>query len=153
MNDIDEYWMGYALKAAIDALDYDEVPVGAVLVQNENIIASANNSPISLVDPSAHAEILVLRKAAQKLNNYRLPNTTLYVTLEPCMMCAGAMMHARIERLVFAAYDEKTGVAGGCFDWLQDKRHLHKIKVDGGVLRQECSELLQSFFKSKRLKN
>ena len=145
--------MQRALEAAHKAAASDEVPVGAVLIKDNEIISAASNSPIGLKDPSAHAEILVLRKAAEKLNNYRLPNTTLYVTLEPCMMCAGAMLHARVERLVFGAFDPKTGVAGGCFDWLQDEKHLHKIKVQGGILQEDCSELLQSFFKQKRLKN
>jgi tRNA(adenine34) deaminase len=148
----DERWMREALHAAHEALNNDEVPVGAVLVRNNELIAVSGNSPISLNDPSAHAEILALRAAAQKLTNYRLPGTTLYVTLEPCMMCAGALLHARVERLVFGAYDPKTGVAGGCFDWLQDERHVHKINVHGGVLKQESGELLQDFFKSKRMK-
>lgn len=148
----DEHWMSKALDAAQRAMIDDEVPVGAVLVKGKELIAVACNRPISLSDPSAHAEIQVLREAAKKLNNYRLPNTTLYVTLEPCMMCAGAMLHARVARLVFGASDTKTGVAGGCFNWLQDKRHLHKIEVQGGVLSQECSKLLQDFFKSKRIK-
>ena len=146
----DEHWMRHALAAAKQAQQLDEVPVGAVLVIDNELIASANNSPISLNDPTAHAEVCVLRKAAQQMNNYRLPGSTLYVTLEPCMMCAGAMLHARVNRLVFGAYDEKTGVAGGCFNWLQDEKHMHKVIVRGGVLQQECAQLLQSFFKSKR---
>lgn len=146
----DEYWMHRALEAAITAQQLDEVPVGAVLVLNDELIAQANNSPISLVDPTAHAEILVLRKAAQTLNNYRLPGATLYVTLEPCMMCAGAMLHARISRLVFAAHDPKTGAVGGCFDWLQNEKHLHKIEVTSGVLQQQCADLIKTFFKAKR---
>lgn len=148
----DEYWMQLALTAAKQAQQDDEVPVGAVLVIDNELIASANNSPISLNDPTAHAEVQVLRKAATKLQNYRLPGATLFVTLEPCMMCAGAMLHARVERLVFGAYDEKTGVAGSCFNWIQDERQLHKISVTGGVLKQECAELLTSFFKAKRMK-
>ena len=144
--------MRQALAAANSAWNNDEVPVGAVLVRGEELITTAYNNPIGLSDPSAHAEILVLRNAAKILNNYRLPNTTLYVTLEPCMMCAGALLHARVERLVFGAYDSKTGVAGGCFNWLQDDRHLHKINVVGGILKEECGELLQRFFKSRRLK-
>ena len=146
----DEYWMQQALAAAKHAQRQDEVPVGAVLVRDNEIVASASNSPISLNDPSAHAEVLVLRKAAQQLNNYRLPDSTLYVTLEPCMMCAGAMLHARVKRLVFGAYDPKTGVAGSCFNWLQHEKHLHKITVVGGVLEQQCAHLLQDFFKGKR---
>ena len=148
----DYHWMREALHAAHEALNKDEVPVGAVLVRDNELVVDSSNSPISLNDPSAHAEILALRAAAQKLNNYRLPGTTLYVTLEPCMMCAGAMLHARVKRLVFGAVDVKTGVAGGCFNWLQDKKQLHKIEVHGGVLSHECSKLLQDFFKSKRIK-
>ena len=147
----DEYWMQQALAAAHEAEKNDEVPVGAVLVNNNELISTASNSPISLNDPSAHAEVLAIRKAAQALNNYRMPGVTLYVTLEPCMMCAGAMLHARIERLVFGAYDEKTGVAGSCCDWIIDDMQTHKIKVQGGVLKQECGALLQNFFKRKRL--
>ncbi len=147
----DEYWMRQALDAALVAEKNNEVPVGAVLVKDNQLISTANNSPISLNDPCAHAEVLAIRNAAQSVDNYRLPGTTLYVTLEPCMMCAGAMMHARIEKLVFGAYDEKTGVAGSCFNWIGDEKQLHKIKVQGGVLEEDCRELLQNFFRQKRL--
>lgn len=142
--------MQKALNAAYEAEKNDEVPVGAVLVKENRLVASAYNTPISLSDPSAHAEIQVMRKSAQLLNNYRLPGTTLYVTLEPCMMCAGAMLHARISRLVFGAYDEKTGVAGSCFDWIKHEKQLHKIDVQGGILEEDCRVLLQNFFKHKR---
>lgn len=148
----DEYWMREALNAAHQAQCNDEVPVGAVLVKGDEIIACASNSPISSNDPSAHAEMHVIRKAALSLNNYRIPGTTLYVTLEPCMMCAGAMLHARVQRLVFGAYDPKTGVAGSCFDWIQDQKHTHKIEVCGGILENDCAKLLQSFFQKKRKK-
>ena len=147
----DEYWMRQALDAALVAEQSDEVPVGAVLVKDNQLISTASNSPISFSDPSAHAEVLAIRKAARSLSNYRLPGTTLYVTLEPCMMCAGALLHARVERLVFGAYDEKTGVAGSCFNWINDEKQLHKIKVSGGVLEGECRSLLQNFFQQKRL--
>ena len=147
----DEYWMRLALDAALVAGKNNEVPVGAILVKDNQLVSTANNSPISLNDPCAHAEVLAIRNAALSLDNYRLPGTTLYVTLEPCMMCAGAMLHARIERLVFGAYDEKTGVAGSCFDWINDEKQLHKIKVQGGVLENDCRVLLQNFFKQKRL--
>lgn len=147
----DEHWMRFALDAALVAEKNNEVPVGAILVKDNQLLSSANNSPISLNDPCAHAEVLAIRNAGLSLNNYRLPGTTLYVTLEPCMMCAGAMLHARIERLVFGAYDEKTGVAGSCFDWINDEKQLHKIKVQGGVLERDCRALLQNFFKKKRL--
>ena len=135
--------MQQALQAAKQAEQLGEVPVGAVLVQNNQLIASATNSSICTNDPSAHAEIVLLRTAANASGNYRLEDTTLYVTLEPCMMCAGALLHARIKRLVFGAYDFKAGVAGGCFDWLMHAKHTHKIKVNGGVLEEECSSLLK----------
>tara|TARA_R110002049_G_scaffold182042_1_gene349735 strand:+ start:9551 stop:10030 length:480 start_codon:yes stop_codon:yes gene_type:complete len=147
----DEFWMRQALDAAIVAEKNNEVPVGAILVKNNQLLSTGNNSPISLNDPSAHAEVLAIRNAALKMDNYRLPGTTLYVTLEPCMMCAGTMLHARIERLVFGAYDEKTGVAGSCFDWINNEKQLHKIKVQGGVLEKECRELLQNFFRQRRM--
>ncbi len=146
----DEYWMHQALDAALVAEKNNEVPVGAILVKDNQLISTAHNSPISSTDPCAHAEVLAIRHAALILDNYRLPGATLYVTLEPCMMCAGAMLHARIERLVFGAYDEKTGVAGSCFDWIDDVKQLHKIKVQGGVLEHDCRVLLQNFFKQKR---
>lgn len=146
----DEHWMQHAISAAKDAQEIDEVPVGAVLVIDDQLIASAHNSPISTSDPTAHAEVQVLRKASSQQKNYRLPGSILYVTLEPCMMCAGAMLHARVERLVFGAYDEKTGVAGSRFNWLQDDKHLHKLTVTGGILQDECASLLSNFFKAKR---
>lgn len=146
----DEHWMQVAVHAAQTAADNNEVPVGAVLVKNNEAIAIANNSPIARTDPTAHAEIIALREAAKIINNYRLIDTELFVTLEPCMMCAGAMLHARIKRLVFGASDPKTGVAGGCFDWLVHDKHTHKIAVTGGVMQEQCSALLTNFFKAKR---
>jgi len=115
-SSVDEKWMALAIEQAKLAEKINEVPVGAVLVQDNQLIASAHNQPISNNDPTAHAEIQLLRAAGKKLNNYRLPNTTLYVTLEPCTMCLGAMIHARISRIVFGAYDQKTGVCGSCQD-------------------------------------
>ena len=144
--------MRQAIAAARQAKQADEVPVGAVLVKDNQLIAASANSPIACSDPTAHADILVLRQAAQLINNYRLPATTLYVTLEPCMMCAGAILHARIERLVFGAYDEKNAVVAGCVDWLSHQKHTHKIKIQGGLLEPECRQLLQAFCKEKRLK-
>ena len=146
----DEYWMREALELAQSAVQEDEVPVGALLIQNNVVIASATNKCIQLNDPSAHAEMLAMRAAAQKLNNYRLNDTTLYVTLEPCMMCAGAMLHARIEKVVFGAFDLKTGVAGGCFDWLMHEKHMHKLTIKGGILEEECGALIRKFFADKR---
>ena len=115
-SSVDEKWMALAIEQAKLAEKIDEVPVGAVLVQDNQLIVSAHNQPISNNDPTAHAEIQLLRKAGKELNNYRLPNTTLYATLEPRTMCLGAMIHARISRIVFGAYDEKTGVCGSCQD-------------------------------------
>lgn len=149
-TELDRYWLRLALQAADEAQLRGEVPVGALLVKDNKLIAQSSNSSIEHNDPTAHAEMLVMREAAQLLNNYRLTGTTLYVTLEPCMMCAGAMLHARIKRLVFGAYDPKTGAAGGCFNWLLDERHLHKIDVTGGVMQDQCGQILKSFFKRRR---
>jgi len=149
---IDEKWMALAIEQAKLAEKIDEVPVGAVLVQDDQLIAEAHNQPISTNDPTAHAEIQLLRKAGKELNNYRLPNTTLYATLEPCTMCLGAMIHARISRIVFGAYDEKTGVCGSCMDLSSSKCFNHQVEVQGGVLKDECIVLLQRFFKDRRKK-
>jgi len=152
MNSLDEKWMKLALEQARLAQAMDEVPVGAVLVQDDQLIASAHNQPISNNDPTAHAEIQLLRAAGKQLNNYRLPNTTLYVTLEPCTMCLGAMIHARVSRVVFGAYDEKTGVCGSCQDLSTSECFNHSIDTKGGVLADECKQLLQQFFKKRRIK-
>ena len=144
--------MELAIQQARIAEKIDEVPVGAVLVQDDQLITSAHNQPITNNDPTAHAEIQLLRKAGEKLNNYRLPNTTLYVTLEPCTMCLGAMIHARISRVVFGAYDEKTGVCGSCQDLSTSEGFNHAIEIQGGVLADECKNLLQNFFKNRRNK-
>ena len=142
--------MRQALIAANQAAQIDEVPVGAAIVCQGELVTCTNNQPISTCDPCAHAEILALRAAASLQNNYRLEDATLYVTLEPCMMCAGAMLHARVKRLVFGAYDFKAGVVGGCFDWLMHEKQLHKIQVQGGILEEECSAVLKEFFANKR---
>jgi len=147
---IDENWMALAIEQAKLAEKIGEVPVGAVLVHDDQLIASAHNQPISNNDPTAHAEIQLLRKAGKELNNYRLPNTTLYVTLEPCTMCLGAMIHARISKVVFGAFDEKTGVCGSCDDLSSSNCFNHSIKISGGILANDCKELLQQFFKRKR---
>ncbi len=146
----DKKWMALALEQAKLAQKSAEVPVGAVLIQDDKLVASAYNQPISSNNPIAHAEIQLLRKAGAQLNNYRLPNTTLYVTLEPCTMCLGAMVHARISCLVFGAYDEKTGVCGSCIDLTNSPCFNHKIEVRGGVLLDNCQQLLQQFFKERR---
>ena len=148
----DEKWMRCAIIEANIAKDKGEVPVGSIIIQNNQIIAKAHNCPISKNDPTAHAEIEVLRKAGEILQNYRLPKTTLYVTLEPCSMCLGAIINARVERVVFGASDPKTGVCGSCIDLNKENFFNHKISITGGVLDKECSELLRLFFKSKRLK-
>ena len=152
MLNSDENWMRYALQLAQQAALQGDVPVGAVLVQDDNILGEGWNQPISLNDPSAHAEMLAMRTAGQTTANYRLPNTTLYVTLEPCCMCAGAMIHARIARVVFGAYDPKTGAAGSLFSVLNDPRHNHQVQISGGVLAEECAELLRTFFRERRLR-
>jgi tRNA(adenine34) deaminase len=146
----DEYWMELALQQARDAAGQGEVPVGAVLVEKGRLLAVAGNSPIRLADPSAHAEILAIRGAALLLQNYRLPETTIYVTLEPCIMCMGALIQARISRLVYGAADPKTGAAISLYTVGNDPRLNHTIAVTGGVLAEQCGELLKTFFKEKR---
>ena len=146
----DEKWMQIAIKEAKLAMRENEIPVGSVLVQNEKIIAQAHNQPIKNNDPTAHAEIQLLRKAGKKQKNYRLGGSTLYVTLEPCAMCFGAMIHARIERIVFGALDPKTGVCGSCINLNKENFFNHKISITGGVLDKQSSDLLRLFFKSKR---
>jgi tRNA(adenine34) deaminase len=152
MSKTHEKWMKLALEQARLAQAMSEVPVGAVLVQDDQLIASAHNQPIYSNDPTAHAEIQLLRAAGKRLNNYRFPDTTLYVTLEPCTMCLGAMMHARVSRIVFGAYDQKTGVCGSCQDLSTSKCFNHSIETEGGMLADECKQLLQKFFKKRRKK-
>jgi tRNA(adenine34) deaminase len=124
--------------------------VGAVLVRDGAVVSTAFNQPITLHDPSAHAEMLALRAAAKTEENYRLPGSTLYVTLEPCVMCAGAMLHARVDRVVYGAPDPKTGAAGSVLDVFSSKQINHQTKVEGGVMGEECGQLLRSFFKERR---
>ena len=147
----DEYWLQYTLQLAERAYQQGEVPVGAVLVRDNQILGEGWNQSISQHDATAHAEIMALRAAGVAAGNYRLPNTSLYVTLEPCVMCAGALLHARVERVVFGAYDLKTGAAGSVFDVLLDARHNHQVQLTGGVLQQACVAQLQAFFKERRL--
>lgn len=147
---LDEYWMSQALLQAQEAARTGEIPVGAVLVDGSGLLAAAGNSPISRKDPTAHAEILVMRSAAIQLNNYRLPGTTLYVTLEPCLMCMGALVHARIGRLVYGASDPKTGAAGSVYRIGSDGCLNHNVDICGGILAQRCGDLLKSFFASRR---
>jgi tRNA(adenine34) deaminase len=149
--DRDEEFMRLALAEAEKALQAGEVPVGAVVVRGGEVIASAHNGPVGLKDPSAHAEILALRRAAAAEGNYRLAGTTLYVTIEPCLMCAGALIHARVSRLVFGATDPKGGAVVSLYGVLQDGRLNHRVEATGGVLREACSEILSRFFREKRL--
>ena len=128
----------------------NEIPVGAVLVQNDILIAQAHNQPINKNDPTAHAEIQVLRKAGNQQKNYRLVGSTLYVTLEPCAMCFGAIIHARIEMLVFGAYDKNTGTCGSVMNLNNAKIFNHKIKISGGILENDCSKILKYFFQNRR---
>ena len=142
--------MQQALEQAGLAALAGEVPVGAVIVRNGEVVARAFNQPITKHDPSAHAEMLALRQAALSAENYRLPSTTLYVTLEPCTMCAGALLHARVDRIVYGAADPKTGAAGSVLDVFSSKQINHQTVVEGGVMAQECGQLLRNFFKERR---
>ncbi|MBA4421480.1 MAG: tRNA adenosine(34) deaminase TadA [Syntrophus sp. (in: bacteria)] len=147
----DEKWMRLALEEAFLARESEEVPVGAVIVRGEELLAQAHNSPITLNDPSAHAEILAIRRAAALLGNYRLAGTTLYVTLEPCLMCAGAILHARIGRVVFGAADPKGGAVVSLYRLFDDRRLNHAVEVTEGAHREACVEILSGFFRAKRL--
>jgi len=146
----DEYWMRYALQLALRAREQGEVPVGAVLVQGDQVIGEGWNRPIGQCDPTAHAEIMALRQGGKVLDNYRLLNSTLYVTLEPCVMCAGAMVHSRITRLVYGANDLKTGAAGSLLDVLGHPGMNHQIEIASGVLAEECAGMLSDFFRARR---
>ena len=149
MNE-NEKWMSLALEQARKAEEEDEVPVGAILVKDGLLIAKAHNQPISTNDPTAHAEIQLLRAAGKKLKNYRLTGTSLYVTLEPCAMCLGAIMHARVEQVIFGAYDSKTGACGSSENLINAKCFNHKINLASGVMENECRQLLKNFFNSRR---
>lgn len=149
-SESDTAFMQEALALARQAEQQDEVPVGAVLVKDGAIIGRGYNRTIMDHDPSAHAEMVALRDAGLNQNNYRLPDTTLYVTLEPCVMCAGAIIHARVARVVYAATDPKTGADGSQFDVLQSSLHNHRVKVDKGILADDSAALLQAFFRQRR---
>jgi tRNA(adenine34) deaminase len=142
--------MRRALELARRAQSDGEVPVGAVVVLNDDIIGEGWNCPIGTSDPTAHAEIMALRAASRRQKNYRMPGAVLYVTLEPCVMCVGAIIHARIERVVYGAPDPKTGAAGSVFPLLDSDRFNHRVQVVGGVLAEECGTLLRNFFQSRR---
>ena len=148
--ELDRQFMQQALDQAKLAAMAGDVPVGAVLVRDGKIISRGFNQPISNSDPSAHAEMMALRAAAHIESNYRLPGTTLYVTLEPCIMCAGAMLHARVERVVFGATDPKTGAAGSVLNVFSEKQINHQTQVEGGIMSDECGQILRDFFKGRR---
>jgi tRNA(adenine34) deaminase len=147
----DSRWMAHALELARHAeVREGEVPVGAVLVLDGKAVGEGWNRNIAASDPTAHAEILALRDAGRRVGNYRFPGAELYVTLEPCVMCAGAIVHARIARVIFGARDPKTGAAGSVFDLLQHERHNHRVEVLEGVLGEEAGQLLKEFFRARR---
>lgn len=145
-----EHWMHEALKLANEAQKQGEVPVGALVVIENQVVGKGFNSPISRCDPSAHAEIQAIRDAAIHLGNYRLPGSTLYVTLEPCTMCVGALVHARIATLVYGAKEHRTGAVESQLQLLEAAAHNHRVEAIGGVLEPECRELLQAFFRARR---
>ena len=145
--------MAHALKLAERSHEEGEVPVGAVIVKDHKLIAEGWNQPIADHDATAHAEIMVIRAAGKALNNYRLPDTTLYVTLEPCTMCAGAIIHARIKRVVFGAPDPRTGTAGSAIDLFSQDYHNHRVDVVGGVMQDTCGQILKGFFRERRNSN
>ncbi len=147
---VDAEFMGLALDEARRAAEEDEVPVGAVVVLDGTVIGRGRHAPIALSDPTAHAEMLALREAARKQGNYRLARAILYVTVEPCVMCCGAALHARLGRLVFGAPDPKAGAARSLYRLLEDPRMNHEVAVTGGVRSEECASLLREFFRSKR---
>ncbi|QWD91327.1 tRNA adenosine(34) deaminase TadA [Polynucleobacter sp. MWH-Braz-FAM2G] len=148
--ELDHQFMRLAIEQAQLAAQSGEVPVGAVLVRDGKVISKSFNKPITNHDPSAHAEMLALREAGVIEQNYRFPGSTLYVTLEPCAMCSGAMLHARIDRVVYGAADPKTGAAGSVLDLFASKQINHQTSVEGGVLSEECGQLLRNFFKERR---
>ncbi len=150
MPQTDEYWMEKALLLANKAEQQGEVPVGAIIVRDDTVLGEGWNQPIVSNDPTAHAEIQALRAASLQAENYRLPDATLYVTLEPCIMCAGAIIHTRIKRLVFAATEPKTGSAGSCFDIFNTPQLNHHVTCEHGILAEQSSELLRTFFRSRR---
>lgn len=151
-EEVDRRWMRHALGLAEHGAQAGEVPVGAVLVRDGQLLAEGYNRPVGDCDPSAHAEIVALRTAAATIANYRLLDTTLYVTMEPCVMCAGAIVHARVARVVYAASDEKWGACGSVFDVFEPGRMNHDVTVCGGVLATESVQLLRAFFRARRAK-
>ena len=153
MFEQDEFWMRKAIESAVAAGNLNEVPIGACLIDEQGeLLATAGNRTITTSDPTAHAEILVLREAAALIGNYRLTETVLYTTIEPCTMCAGALVNARIKRLVFGAHDERFGAVGSVFQICNTSSLNHKIEITSGVLAEDCRRLMQEFFKGKRIK-
>lgn len=150
LDEVDAHWMRLALALAQRAAELGEVPVGAVLVRNGALLAEGHNRPITDHDPSGHAEMIALRAGARVLGNYRLPGTTLYVTLEPCVMCAGAIIHARVQRLVFGAPDPKAGAVNAVYDVIANPRLNHAVQWTGGVLAEDCGRALRDFFRARR---
>jgi tRNA(adenine34) deaminase len=150
MKDRDDFYMRRAIELARQAEAAGEVPVGALIVRDDAVLAEGFNRPISTHDPTAHAEMVALRAAAARSDSYRLTGTTLYVTLEPCAMCAGAMVHARVQRLVYAAADPRAGAAGSVFNVVQNPALNHRLQVDAGVLADECGSMLRGFFVARR---
>lgn len=146
----DEFFMGFALAEAREARKTDEVPVGAVVVIDNQIVGRGGNRPIGLHDPTAHAEILALREAAQRIGNYRLTEATLYVTIEPCAMCAGSLVNARIRRLVYGAPDVRAGAVASVFQLCSSSSLNHQVEITAGVLENECRTLMQEFFRLRR---
>jgi len=146
----DQRWMRHAIALANQGQSHDEVPVGAVIVKDGCVIGEGWNQPITRHDPTAHAEIMALRTAGTTLSNYRLLDTTLYVTLEPCVMCAGAILHARVARVVYGARDPRAGAAGSIIDIFSNTQLNHHVQVQGGVMAEQCGALLSNFFKAKR---
>jgi tRNA(adenine34) deaminase len=146
----DHKWMARALELACKAEAAGEVPVGAVIVKHDEVIAEGWNQPISSNDATSHAEIMAMREAGEKLANYRLLDTTVFVTLEPCSMCVGAMIHARVAKVVYAASEPRTGALGGAFNLLEANQHNHIFEVESGLMAEESRALLQNFFQSRR---
>ncbi|MDG6777518.1 tRNA adenosine(34) deaminase TadA [Thiomicrorhabdus sp. zzn3] len=149
-SELDLFWMEQAYRLALRSQQEGEVPVGAVVVQDNQLIAEGWNRPIQMHDPTAHAEVMALRQAGEAVQNYRLVNTTLYVTLEPCPMCASAMVHARVKRLVYGAADLKTGAVDSRFNLVQNSHLNHQLEVVSGVMAEACGNLLSDFFKRRR---
>lgn len=149
-SEIDQYWMQHAFAEAERAQSLGEVPIGAVVIFDNQMVGAGFNQSIKNQDPTAHAEIVAIREAAQSLNNHRLLDCTLYVTLEPCAMCVGAIVHARLQRLVFAAWDPKAGAVRSAFSLLDDPHLNHRVQWSEGIMHQKCQHLLQHFFQQRR---